>query len=67
MTATGSQAGLWYSFTESIDGTPVRAILHFHGKSLPEALEYGADLAGPSDAEAKTASYKLIIKKPAST
>lgn len=54
VTATGAKAGLWYSFTESVGGTPIHALQHFHGKPLPDALEYGASLAGLSDAEAKT-------------
>ncbi|MBA2649657.1 MAG: AAA family ATPase [Legionella sp.] len=55
----GSNAGQWYSFTEEVGGTPVSAIQKYLNLSFPEALAYGASLAGLSDSEAKQASGVL--------
>ncbi|HHX8430849.1 TPA: AAA family ATPase [Legionella pneumophila] len=49
----GSDAGKWYSFTEEEGGTPLRAIQKYLNLSFPQALAYGASLAGLSDYEAK--------------
>ncbi|MFO3321255.1 hypothetical protein SCZ42_15670, partial [Legionella pneumophila serogroup 1] len=44
--------GKWYSFTEEEGGTPLRAIQKYLNLSFPQALAYGASLAGLSDYEA---------------
>lgn len=51
----GSNAGQWYSFTEEVGGAPLSAIQKYLNLSFPEALAYGASVAGLSDYEAKHA------------
>ena len=49
----GADAGKWYSFTEEVGGTPISAIQKYLHLSFPDALAYGASLAGLADFEAK--------------
>jgi hypothetical protein len=54
----GSDAGKWYSFTEEVGGTPLSAVQKYLNLSFPDALAYGASLAGLSDYEAKLSHNK---------
>ena len=56
----GSDAGKWYSFTEEVGGAPLSAIQKYLNYSFPEALAYGACLAGLSDYEAKITTPKPL-------
>ncbi|CAM4500355.1 MAG: hypothetical protein LEGION0403_FIIPPAGN_01787 [Legionella sp.] len=56
----GSDAGKWYSFTEEVGGGPISAMQKYLNLSFPEALAYGASLAGLSDFEAKIAHDKIL-------
>ncbi|MBA2649169.1 MAG: AAA family ATPase [Legionella sp.] len=42
----GNDAGKWYCFTEEVGGTPIAAIQKYLNLSFPQALDYGASLAG---------------------
>lgn len=67
----GGDAGKWYSFTEEVGGGPLSAIQKYLHYSFPQALAYGASLAGLSDYEAKiTTPRPLSLRqesKPADT
>ncbi len=58
----GKDAGKWYSFTENKGGGPIKAIQESMGLSFKDSLEYGAKLAGLSEAQAITSEI-LIQEK----
>lgn len=61
----GSDAGLWYSFTEEEGGNPIGAIKKYLNLSFKEALSYGARLAGFSELDAqRTTPLPANMQKP---
>lgn len=58
----GADAGKWYSFTEEVGGTPLNAIQKYLNLSFPDALAYGASLAGLSENEAQLSTSLVPIK-----
>ena len=61
----GTDAGKWYSFTEEVGGTPLGAIQKYLNLSFPDALAYGASLAGLSEHDAKFDANPIRIKREA--
>ncbi|MCB1827144.1 MAG: toprim domain-containing protein, partial [Coxiellaceae bacterium] len=59
----GPDAGKWYSFTENKGGGPIKAIQEAMGLSFKDALEYGARLAGLSEAQALTSETLSILQE----
>ncbi len=59
----GPDAGKWYSFTEEVGGTPLGAIQKYLSQSFPDALAYGASLAGLSEYDAKLNTHPIGIKR----
>lgn len=59
----GTNAGKWYSFTEEVGGTPLGAIQKYLNLSFPEALAYGASLAGLSEHDAMLDANPIRIKR----
>lgn len=60
----GGDAGKWYSFTDEVGGTPLSAVQKYLNLSFPEALAYGATLAGLSDYEAKISHDRARTVSP---
>ncbi|HAU0369103.1 TPA: AAA family ATPase [Legionella pneumophila] len=60
----GADAGKWYSHVEEVGGSPLSAIQKYLHLSFPQALAYGASLAGLSDFEATLSSTKIPVARP---